>query len=174
MFDTNCRHRFTNSLTRWNKYETPLMLDIDFDNFIWVAEHQAFPGQWTILEGMQGLNANQDKDMYRVIYKKHHVFFQLMSLIHMSIRHLLSWWAMIQSVANFGWGIGSTASDINSYWGNTVTSTSCNKRLAGLAKNLVFHYQSLLTKSYAKLFCYDNFPCGSTGGPLVNVLQRQQ
>ena len=70
MFDNNCRHGFTNSLTRWNKYETPLMLDVDFDNFIWVAEHRAFPEQWAILEGIWGLNAKQDKDNHRVLYKK--------------------------------------------------------------------------------------------------------
>ena len=45
MLDNNCRHAFMNSMSRWNKYETPIVLDEDFDTFVWAAEHRAFPNQ---------------------------------------------------------------------------------------------------------------------------------
>jgi len=150
MLDNNCRHSFMNSMLRWNKYETPIMLDQDFEAFMWAAEHRAFPDQWQVLEGIRGLNANEKRDQHRIGYKKRHVFFQILSLIRMSNFRLLAWWAMIQSTANYGWGVGSTASDINAYWGNTICSTSRNRRLAGMATNLTFHYRSLLTNSYLR------------------------
>ena len=160
MLDNNCRHSFMNSLSWRNKYETSIVLDEDFERFTWAAEHVAFPKHWALLLGIHGINPNHDKDKHRIEYKKRQVFFRLLSLIWMSNTKLLTWWAMIQSVANFWWGVGSTASDINSYWGNTVSSSNRNRRLAGLVNNFVFHYHSLLCKLYAKIFCYGNFQIG--------------
>ena len=91
------------------------MLDEDFDRLSWVAEHVAFPEQWAVLERNWGLKVNHEAEKDRVQYRKRHISFQLLSLIWTLNAKLLSWWAMIQSVANFGLGVGATASDINSY-----------------------------------------------------------
>ena len=74
--------------------------------------------------------------------------------------HLLSWWAMIQSVANFGWGVGQTACDCNSYWAHTVSSATRNRRMKELTSNLIFKYREVLRKSRARLFCFENFQIG--------------
>ena len=36
MLDNNCRHAFMNSLSRWNKYDTPIMLD----EFMWCSNDE--------------------------------------------------------------------------------------------------------------------------------------
>jgi len=63
---------------------------------------------------------------------------------------------MIQSVGNFEWGVSATASDINCYWRNTVSSTTRSDQLTQLTANMNFRYQKLLNHSNAKLFCIDN------------------
>ena len=59
-----------------------------------------------VLAGMCGLNTKHKREANQTGYKRCHVFFQIVSLIRMSSPHLLSWWAMIQSVANCGLGLG--------------------------------------------------------------------
>ena len=134
----------------------------DLDRYIYAAEHKAFPDQWKVLSALRGLNENRKAEVEsgRVAFKKRQVFFQLLSLIRVSNPRLLSWWAMIQSVSNFGWGISATASDINCYWGNTVSSTTRSDRLTQLAANMNFHYRRLLKRSKVKLFCFDNVQIG--------------
>ena len=68
---------------------------------------------------------------------------------------------MIQSVANYGWGVGASASDINAYWGNSGSSSTRRTWLSGISSNLVWHYRKLQSQSHTKIFCYNkNFQIG--------------
>ena len=106
MFDGFCKSVSMGELSRWNKYSKPVVLDDNFDNFMHVSEHQAFGDLWRVLVGMHGLNDKHKREANQTGYKRCHVFFQIVSLIHISSPHLLSWWAMIQSVTNYGLGLG--------------------------------------------------------------------
>jgi hypothetical protein len=64
------------------------------------------------------------------------------------------------SVANFGWGVGATAGDVNCYWGNCVLSSTQSDRLTDLSGNMMYHYRKLMKKSHAKLFSLDNYQIG--------------
>ena len=67
---------------------------------------------------------------------------------------------MIQSVSNFGLGASATVSDINCYWGNTVSSSTRKQRLSALTSNMNFYYRKLIKRSKAKLFVFDNMRIG--------------
>ena len=121
MFDCLCKNEFTLALIEYNDYGAEILRVEDLDRFIYAAEHKGFPDQWNVLSALCGLNENQKAEVEsgRNVFKKRQIFFQLLLLIH-----VFSWWAMIQSMSNFGWGVSATASDINCYWGNTVSSTT--------------------------------------------------
>lgn len=160
MFDGLCRNEFKLCCTRYNNYGTEIVLEEDLERHIYAAEHIAFPTQWKVLAGMRGINDNDAREKNRTEWKQRQVFFQLLALLRMSNTQLLGWWAMIQSVANFGWGVGATAGDINNYWGITVGSSSRAKWLTELTANPVYHYRKLLRQSPLKVFTYDNFQIG--------------
>jgi hypothetical protein len=75
MLDNNCRHAFMNSMSRWNKYKTHIVLDEDFDACMRAAEHRAFPNQVRVLEGIRGLNKNDKRDEHHIGYNMCQVFF---------------------------------------------------------------------------------------------------
>ncbi len=161
LFDGLCKNEFELCVTSFNDYGVEMVLQEDIERFMDAAEHKAFPVQWKVLAGMRGVNENLASEKgAKTEWKRRHVFFQLLSTLRMSNPKLLSWWAMIQSVANFGWGVGATAGDIMSYWGNRVATTTRNERITTLTSNLTFHYRQLLRKSRARLFCFDNFQIG--------------
>ena len=107
-----------------------------------------------------GIHEKKEIEKDKIQWKKRHVFFQLLSIVRMSNSRLLSWWAMIQSVANFGWGVGATVGDVNCYWGNCLSSSTRSNRLTSLTGNIVFHYRKLMKQSHAKLFSFDNYQIG--------------
>ena len=67
---------------------------------------------------------------------------------------------MIQSVANFGWGVSSTVSDVYSFLGTTVNASTGMARLSSLANHLNYHYRRLFRESDAKLFYLDSMQIG--------------
>ena len=69
MLDNNCHHSFMNLLSRWNKYETYIVLDEDFERFMWTAEHVAFPTHWALLSGIHDINPNHKKNKHWIEYK---------------------------------------------------------------------------------------------------------
>ena len=109
---------------------------------------------------MRGLNEKHAREKGRLDWKRRQIFFQLLSNLRLSNPALLSWWALIQSFANFGWGIGATASDVESYWGHTGSNSTRKRRIAGLTNNLIWKYRRLLRKSRARLFAFDNYQIG--------------
>ena len=84
----------------------------------------------------------------------------LADVVRMCNSRNLTWWAMIQSTVNFGWGVGAILSDINCYWGNTVSSLTRSTHLSLLTTNMVFPFCNLLKRSRSKLFTFDNFQIG--------------
>jgi hypothetical protein len=115
MFDGLCKNEFQLCVTEMNDYGTEIVLEEDLEHYVWAAEHRAFPKLWKVLAGMRFLKAKQKREEGKVQWKKRHIFFSLMSLVRMCNSRHLTWWAMIQSTANFGWGVGATSSDINCY-----------------------------------------------------------
>jgi len=162
LFDGLCRNEFKLALTGFNDYGIELIRWEDLSRYIFAAEHIAFPDQWRVLSALRGLKANHANEIKsgQADFKRRQIFFQLLSLIRVSNPKQLSWWAMIQSVSNFGWGVSATASDINCYWGNTVSSSTRNQRLSSLTSNLNFHYRKLRKRSNAQLFAFDNVQIG--------------
>ena len=162
LFDGLCQNEFIQCLQFWNDYAVEIIREDDLDRFVDAAQHKAFPDQWKVLAGMRGLNENlgNDHETGRLITKRRQIFFQLLSLIRMSNPALLSHWALIQSVANFGWGVPATANDVACYWGNCVSTSSRSRKLAELSSNLTFHYRRLMSLSLARLFCFDNYQVG--------------
>ena len=145
LFDGLCKNEFWTCVAKYNDYGTEIILEEDLDRFIWAAENVAFPTQWRMLAAMHGgIHEKKETEKDKIQWKKRHVFFQLLSIVRMSNFRLLSWWAMIQSVANFGWGVGATAGDVNCYWGNCVSSSTRSNRLTSLTGNMVFHYRKLM------------------------------
>ena len=117
------------------------MLEEDIENYMWAAENVAFPVQWRVLAGMRGgLHEGNAREKDKIGWKRRQIFFQLLTTLQMRDAWPLSWWAMIQTVANFGWGVGATAGDIHAYWGMTVSLTARKHRITQLTSHLLFHY----------------------------------
>ena len=49
----------------------------------------------------------------------------------------LEWWAMIQSVAYFGWGVGRVALNATNCWGVVCSSKTRDRLLAKLTEGFV-------------------------------------
>ena len=160
MFNNLCKGQFVACLTKFNDYSKELIDPFDLDAFTHAAEHKAFPDQWRVLASLRGIDKYRKEKPNVLQFKKHQIFFQILGLLRMSNPRQLSWWAMIQSVANFGWGVSATATDLNSFWGTTVNVSTRNSRMSQLSSNLTYRYRSLLSQSYAHLFCFDNMQVG--------------
>ena len=137
-----------------------MVLEEDLSRYVWVAKHIAFPIQWKMLTGMRGLKESYASDQGRNDWKRRQVFFHFLTIICMLNRYLLSWWGMIHSVANFGWGVGATTSSAGLYWDRSDSATTKNKHITSLTSNHVWKYRRLLMKSRANLFLFDNFQIG--------------
>ena len=69
-------------------------------------------------------------------------------------------WALIQSIANFGWGVGTTAADAFCYFGATVSTSTRYRILRDLTKDLLTAQKTLLRPCTAVVFVYDNYQKG--------------
>ena len=129
-------NEFLQTFIKHNDYSTEIIIKSDVDCSIEAAETKAFLEQWRGLTSFCGLNANEtrEKDANGTNFKKRQIFLQLLSLIQMSTPSHISWWTMIQSVDNFGWGVLATASDINCFWDNSVSSATHYDRLTKLQR----------------------------------------
>ena len=69
MFDGFCKSVSMGELSRWNKYNKPVVLDDNFDNFMHVSEHQAFGDLWRVLAGICGLNDKHKREANQTGYE---------------------------------------------------------------------------------------------------------
>ena len=109
---------------------------------------------------MRELKESHATDRGRNKWKRRQVFFSLLSTTHMSNPYLFSWWGMTHSVVHCGGGVGAIASNVGSYWGSFISTSTKNRRISSLTGNLIWKYRRLLIKSRAKLFSFDNFQIG--------------
>ena len=57
MFNGLCKYEFTQCVTEMNDYGSDIVLKDDLDQYIWVAEHRAFPQLWKVIALMCSVNA---------------------------------------------------------------------------------------------------------------------
>ena len=79
---------------------------------------------------------------------------------------MLLWWAMIQVIALYGWGIGCSALD-SSFWWMACSSRSSDRNLLNLTVDLNVQHTRYLSSISAIGFMVDNFEeqhlCGQLG-----------
>jgi len=94
----------------------------DFDVFVDIAE-LAFPCLWKPLCNVRDIKGRRDKNAKELEKaKKRKVLLQIFALRRMRNPSTLKWWALIQSIAYYGWGVGCTALDASTYWGHVCRS----------------------------------------------------
>lgn len=131
------------------------------NSFLSLKKHQLYLEVYgTCWPRCEELNQIRKKEEQQTSYKQHHLLFQIMTMARIGNPKRMKHRAFIQSIADFGWGVGTTAADAFCYFGPTVSSTTRYKILGDLTKDLLTGQKNLLRPRTAVVFVYDKYQKG--------------
>ena len=148
---------FVHAVTCMRDYNTPILPLSSYDVFV-IKAKETFPRLWKHLSALRNVSGNRN-EVYqdRLLPRERQVFSQILALRRMRNFRELKWWAMIQTVAYYGWGVGRTALDATTFWGMTCSSATRVRCMVALTNNITEKRVKYLTKEEAVLFCIDNY-----------------
>jgi hypothetical protein len=159
-FNKLCETGFTRCAKSFNDYSQPIVLQQDIYAFLSLCP-VVFPFQWKYFLKLRGADVNHKDYTFDKHCPKHRqVMFQILMIKRMANPQALPYWALIHTVALYGWGVGKAATDSTSHFGISVSSCTRDRKTASFTKDNVARMHCLLRKEIAPLFCYDNFQKG--------------
>ena len=160
VFDSYCRRRFFKIITGLNDHNHSLIPPEIFEHYVQLCERflPRLFGHLSNLRNVRGSYRASDKKL--VAGKRRQVFMQILILKRMRDRRALKWWSLIQAVSYYGWGVGKSGLDANSYWGMTCSSTSRDRCLAKLTENLHDRQIEFMSREDGIMYVMDNFQRG--------------
>ena len=115
---------------------------------------------WKVFSDLRGVRKGEEREKERTDNKMRSVLFSILTFIRRTNPRHLTYWAAIQSIANFGWGVGRTAADAGCYFGSTISSSTRELILAELVKDLKERQLALFVPCVALIYTYDNYQRG--------------
>ena len=94
-------------------------------------------------------------------FKERQVFSQILALQRVSNFRELTYWALINTTAYYGWGVRGSVTNASTYWGNTASNSFRNAEFLWLCHNIAQLQRALLKKEPSGIFCYDNCQVGT-------------
>jgi hypothetical protein len=117
-----------------------------------------FPQQWEFLATTRGICSRDGDDLQD--YKECQIFMVLLNLQRIANFRTLKHWAMVLSMAYYGWGMKDTVSHGTLFLGITVNRCTRDSFFRTLTLNCVKSFRSLLASRRSGLMVWDNFQRG--------------
>ena len=152
-FDKLCRDGFIACLSGWNDYTQPIISHEDFSRFL-VRAKMVYPRQWKFLSGLRNIN-KKDRDELRA-YKERQVFCTILSLQRQANYKELTYWALIQTTAFYGWGAKNTVVNGSAFWGNTIGRVYRDREYSRLIDGITEKQMELPSKDSGVSVVWDN------------------
>ena len=164
VFDYMCRRQLYDTVVHCRDTNQPI-IDMDcFDAFIEGCDgqpamvEQFMPRLWEHMCNLRNVYGNRSKaDKKNVLPRKREVFVQILLLRRMRNKSKLKWWAMVQAIAFYSWGVGRTALNASNFFGITVHSTTRDRCLQKLCEDLVERRTKYLSSFLRVIVVLDNF-----------------
>ncbi len=141
----------------YNDYSQPLIVPQDFMNYLSLSKH-IFPQQWAFLSAVRGITLRDSDDL--IEYKERQIFMIMLNLQCIANYKLLKHWAMIISIAFYGWGTKDMVGNVTSFLGITVSRTTRDEFFKELTADRVRMFQRLLASNGTRIMVWDNFQRG--------------
>ena len=120
-------------MTEYQDYTQPILSKVDFLNYLELAK-TVFRPQWRFLIGLRNVRSTDSKALKA--FKERQVFCQILAMQRVTNFRELTFWALIQTTAFYGWGVRKTAVNASSFWGMTVSNTFRDREFTKLINNI--------------------------------------
>ena len=102
-------------------------------------------------------NVDQKRDWQELTaYKERQVFCSLLALQRQSNFRDLTYWALIETTAYYGWGVRATVVNGSTFWGTTVGRAYRDRKYSELIDGIAAKQNELLSKEEAVSVVWDN------------------
>ena len=157
VFDQCCKLAFFKAILTLQCHNQSIIDLPTFDVFLEKAP-QCFPQLWDHMSNLRNVKGQQSKqDNKHILNRKRQTLLQIFSLRRMRNPRKLVWWALIQAVAFYGWGVGRTALDAIHFWGLSCSARSRERLVGKLTENLTERRTQYLSKRASIAFTIDNY-----------------
>jgi len=158
-FNNLCKWSFIWCLTTHQDYSQPIVAPVDFDNYLNLAKH-VYSTKWRFLASLRNVDPKNDPPSL-LAYKERQVFCELLALQRVSNYRELSYWALIQTTAYYGWGVRNTVVNASNFWGISVSKSYRDREYSTLLENIAVVQKRLLAKQRKANFTFDNVTQGT-------------
>eukprot|EP00956_Cyclotella_meneghiniana_P029600 scaffold72311_cov39-Cyclotella_meneghiniana.AAC.2 len=162
VINEDCKRAFHDAVFGWTDPQAPLLSEETYKSWIDMMKVQ-YMAVWMNLSKFRGITGST-RGIELVPGKERQVLHQILSQFRNRNSRLLTWWALIESVALMAWSMSRTALDKMNYWGSHVFSTSRDRMLNSIFGNE--HVQSIkeaFAVATVIIFIIDNYQKGQRG-----------
>jgi len=159
VINEDCKRAFHDAVFGWTDPQAPLLSEETYKSWIDMMKVQ-YMAVWMNLSKFRGITGST-RGIELVPGKERQVLHQILSQFRNRNSRLLTWWALIESVALMAWSMSRTALDKMNYWGSHVFSTSRDRMLNSIFGNE--HVQSIkeaFAVATVIIFIIDNYQKG--------------
>ena len=149
LFNNLCKHSFRYCMVAYQDYSMPIVSENDFIVYLDIAKI-VFKPQWRFLRSLRNVRPSDSKAMCD--FKDRQIFSQILALQRVSNFRELTYWALINTTAYYGWGVRGSVTNAGTFWGNTASNSFRNTEFSRLFRNITQLQRALLKKESSGIF----------------------